>query len=72
MITTIPSSTPENVRKGANHMAKGDITETLAARVKIQLTIAEWETIRAAVNNGASIQVDARREVLLGYHYALP
>jgi hypothetical protein len=53
-------------------MAEGDITETLAARVKIQLTIAEWETIRAAVNNGASIQVDARREVLLGYHYALP
>jgi hypothetical protein len=28
-------------------------------------------TIRASVNNGAAISIDARREVLLGYHYAL-
>jgi hypothetical protein len=34
-------------------------------------TIAEWETIRAAVNNGAVIPIDARREVRLEYHYAL-
>jgi hypothetical protein len=29
------------------------------------------DTIKAAVNNGVAIPVDARREVLLGYHYAL-
>jgi hypothetical protein len=44
----------ENVRKaGANHMAEEEITETMMARVKIQLTAAEWDTIRTAVNNGA-------------------
>jgi hypothetical protein len=66
-----PIINPENVRKGANHMEEGDTVETVVARVKIQLTIAKWETIRAAVDNGAAMPVDARREVLLGYHYAL-
>jgi hypothetical protein len=61
----------ENVKKGANHMAEGEITETITARVKIQLTTAEWDTIRVAINNDVAIPVDARREVLLGYHYAL-
>jgi hypothetical protein len=59
---------PENIRKGANHMEEG---ETVAIRVKIKLTTAEWDTIRAAVNNGAAIPIDTRREVLLGYHYPL-
>jgi hypothetical protein len=60
-----------DVRRGANHMAEGDTKDTIAAKVKVQLTTAEWETIRAAVNNGATIPIDARREVFLGYHYAL-
>jgi hypothetical protein len=29
------------------------------------------DAIKAAINNGAAISVDARREVLLGYHYML-
>jgi hypothetical protein len=66
-----PIINPENVRKGANHMAEGETAETMAARVKIQLTIAEWDTIRATVNNAVAIPVDARREVLLGYPYTL-
>jgi hypothetical protein len=66
-----PIINPENVRKGANHMEEGDTAETIVARVKIQFTIAKWETIRAVVDNGATMPVDARREVLLGYHYAL-
>jgi hypothetical protein len=52
-------------------MVEGDTAETVAARAKIQLITAGWETIRATINNGASIPVDARREVILGYHYAL-
>jgi hypothetical protein len=52
-------------------MVEGDTTESITNRVKVQLTLAEWETIKAAVNNGAAILVDARREVLLGYHYDL-
>jgi hypothetical protein len=66
-----PIINPENIRRGANHMAEGDTTESIANREKIQLTVEEWDTIKAAVNEGAAIPVDARREVLLGYHYML-
>jgi delta 1-pyrroline-5-carboxylate dehydrogenase len=66
-----PIINPGNVRRGVNHMAEADTEETIAARVKVQLTPEEWDTIRAVVNNGAAIPIDARREVLLGYHYAL-
>jgi hypothetical protein len=52
-------------------MAKGETTETVAARVKVQLTTAEWETIRATVNNGAAIPTEASKEVVKEYHYAL-
>jgi hypothetical protein len=61
----------ENVTRGANHMAEGDTKETVAARVKVQLTAAEWDSIKAAITTGAAIPVNARREALLGYHYAL-
>jgi hypothetical protein len=60
-----------NVTGGANHMAEGDTADSVANRSKTRLTVAEWETIKAAVNNGATIPIDARREVLLGYHCAL-
>jgi hypothetical protein len=33
-----PIINPWNVRRGANHMAEGDTKETIAARVKVQLT----------------------------------
>jgi hypothetical protein len=52
-------------------MAKGETAETIAARVNVQLIAAEWETIRAAVNNGAAIPTEASKEVVMGYHYAL-
>jgi hypothetical protein len=65
-----PIINPENIRKGTNHMA-GETTETMAGRVKIQLTTAELDTIRAAVKNGAAIPVEAWRELVMGYHYAL-
>jgi hypothetical protein len=51
-----------NVTRGANHMAEGDTTDLVANRAKIRLTVAEWETIKAVVNNGAAIPIDARRE----------
>jgi hypothetical protein len=64
-----PIINPENTRRGANHMAEGDTAESIANRAKIQLTVEDWDTIKAAVNEGGAIVVDARREVLLGYHY---
>jgi hypothetical protein len=30
-----------------------------------------WNIIKAAIDNGTTIPVDASKEVLLGYHYAL-
>jgi hypothetical protein len=68
MATTNLSS---NRKRGAKHMVEGEIGETIAARVKVWLTTAEWDKIKAAVNNGAIIPTEASREVLMGYHYAL-
>jgi hypothetical protein len=33
-----PIIIPENIRRGANHMVEGETAETMAARVKVQLT----------------------------------
>jgi hypothetical protein len=60
-----------NVTRGANHMAEGDTTDSLTTRAKVRLIADEWKTIKAAVENGVAISIDARKEVLLGYHYAL-
>jgi hypothetical protein len=47
-------------------MAEGDIKETMVGRVKVQLTTAEWDSIKEAITTRAAIPVNARREVLLG------
>jgi hypothetical protein len=60
-----------NVTRGANHLAEGDTTESLTTRAKIRLTADEWNTIKAAIKHGTTIPVDASKEVLQGYHYAL-
>jgi hypothetical protein len=39
--------------------------------VKIQLLANEWNTIKAAINNGTTIPVDTSKEVLQGYHCSL-
>jgi hypothetical protein len=57
--------------RGANHLAKGDTADSLTNRVKIWLSADEWNTIKAAIEHGAAIPVDASKEVLLGYHYGL-
>jgi hypothetical protein len=66
-----PVFNPANVTRGANHMAEGDTADFMSNRAKTRLTVSDWEIIKAAVNNGATIPIDARREVLLGYYYAL-
>jgi hypothetical protein len=45
-------------------MAEGETKATVAARVKVWLTIAEWETIKAAFNHGAVIPPESTREVI--------
>jgi hypothetical protein len=60
-----------NVTRGANHLAEGDTADSLTTRAKIRLLADEWNTIKAAIKHVTTIPVDARKDVLLGYHYAL-
>jgi hypothetical protein len=66
-----PILNPANITRGANHLAEGDTVDSLITRAKVRLTADECKTIKAAVNNIAVIPIDASKEVLLGYHYAL-
>jgi hypothetical protein len=66
-----PVLNPANIIRGANHLAEGDTVDSLANRAKIRLSAEEWNTIKAAIEHDAAISVDASKEVLLGYHYAL-
>jgi hypothetical protein len=66
-----PVLNPANINRGANHLAEGDTTESLANRDKIRLSLEEWNTIKAAVEHGVPIPMDASKNMLLGYHYAL-
>jgi hypothetical protein len=66
-----PVLNPANVTRGANHLAEGDTADSLTTRVKIRLSADEWKTIKAAIDNGTAIPVDASKEVLQRYHYAL-
>jgi hypothetical protein len=66
-----PVLNPANISRGANHLAEGDTAESLANRVKVQLSVEEWNAIKAAVEHGIAIPTDASQNLLLGYHYAL-
>jgi hypothetical protein len=46
-------------------LAEGDTAESLANRAE------EWNTIKAAVEHGTAIPIDASQNLLLGYHYTL-
>jgi hypothetical protein len=50
---------------------EGDTAESLTTRAKIWLSTDEWSTTKAAIEQGTTIPVDASKEVLQGYHYAL-
>jgi hypothetical protein len=66
-----PVLNPANITRGANHLAEGDTADSLTTRVKVRLSADEWNIIKAAIDNGAAIPVDASKDVLSGYHYAL-
>jgi hypothetical protein len=66
-----PVLNPANITRGANHLAKGDTTDSLANRAKNRLSAEEWNIIKAAVEHDSAIPTDASQNVLLGYHYAL-
>jgi hypothetical protein len=61
-----PNINPHNLERGANHRAEGETKSAVATREKVHITAAKWQTIKAAVNHGAVIPPDSRREVLMG------
>jgi hypothetical protein len=66
-----PVLNPANVNRGANYLAEGETTDSLATREKVRLSVDEWRIIKIAVEHGTSIPTNARKNMLLGYHYAL-
>jgi hypothetical protein len=66
-----PVLNPANIDRGANHLAEGQIADSLATREKIQLSVDEWRVIRTAVEHGRPIPSNSSKDMLLGYHYAL-
>jgi hypothetical protein len=60
-----------NPKRGANHKADGETESAAAGREKVHLSGEEWLMIKAAINHGAIILADSRREVLMGYQCAL-
>jgi hypothetical protein len=66
-----PVLNPANITRGANHLAEGNTTDSLANRAKIRLSAEEWNTIKADIEHGSAKPIDASQNVLLGYHYAL-
>jgi hypothetical protein len=52
-------------------LAEGETADSLASREKVRLSANEWKIIKIAVEHGVPIPVDASKNMLLGYHYAL-
>jgi archaellin len=66
-----PVINPANINRGANHLAEGQTTESLANREKIRLSVDEWRIIREAIDHGMPIPSNSSKYMLFGYHYAL-
>jgi hypothetical protein len=66
-----PVLNPANINRGANHLAEGETTDSLASREKIQLSVDEWRIIKTGVEHGMPIPTNVSKNILLGYHYAL-
>jgi hypothetical protein len=59
-----------NINRGANHLAEGETADSLATRVKVQLSADEWRAIRTAMEHGTPIPTNSSQNMLLD-HYAL-
>jgi hypothetical protein len=57
----------EEVDMQVNKLRSNDKKE----KEKVHVSAGEWRMIMAAINHGTDVPVDSRREVLMGYQYAL-
>jgi hypothetical protein len=62
---------PENINRGANHLAEGETVDSLTTREKVRLSVDEWRIIKTAVEQGTLIPTNSSKNMLLGYHYLL-
>jgi hypothetical protein len=62
---------PANINRGANHLAEGETADSLASREKVRLSVDELRIIKIAVEHSTPIPIEASKNMLLGYHYAL-
>jgi hypothetical protein len=66
-----PVLDPANINRGVNHLVEGETTDSLATRVKVQLSEEEWIIINTAMEHGTPVPTNSSQNMLLGYHYAL-
>jgi hypothetical protein len=57
------AATHAQVNKSRSHSKK--------EKEKIHVSIGEWRVIMSAINHGTEVPANSRREVLMGYQYAL-
>jgi hypothetical protein len=60
-----------NINRGANHLAEGEIANSLATRENVRLSVEEWRTIKTASEHSTPIPTNSSQNMFLGYHYAL-
>jgi hypothetical protein len=57
-----PVLNPANINRGANHLAEGEIADSLVRREKVRLSAEEWKIIKTAVEHGLPIPTDASKK----------
>jgi hypothetical protein len=57
-----PVLNPANINRGANHLAEGEIVDSLASREKVRLSADEWKIIKTAVEHSVPIPADASKK----------
>jgi hypothetical protein len=55
----------------ANRQGNNPRSNSRKEKEKIYISTREWRIIMPAINNGTEVPASSRREVLMGYHYAL-
>jgi hypothetical protein len=72
VIITEAAEENDNADNAATH-AQGNKSRSISKKEKkkIHVSTGEWRIIMSAINHGTEVPANSRREVLMGYHYAL-
>jgi hypothetical protein len=61
-----PVLNPANIDRGTNHLAEGQMPESLTTREKIRLSVDEWKIIKEAVEHGMPIPSNSSKNLFWG------